>query len=171
MTAPNFKQLTKVNWLQRDPVLDRFVVIDPDMSSRQLSPEDWLDEVLNAQLGANVPDEIHRLYEVARGAFAYGYCFYPLCALAMEQLYRVAEAAITHKCQQIGTLASRSDFKGRIDWLKSNNIFDEKQAEQWHRIRGGRNAASHLEDQMIVTPDWAKQTFVILTKEINALFP
>ena len=45
-----------------------------------------------------------------RGAMVYGYFLYPLYVLGAEQLFRVAEAAVTLKCEQMGAKTDRMRF-------------------------------------------------------------
>ena len=74
-----------------------------------IAPDKWLSEFLKSQLEENVPEEIMRLFEVARGAAIYGYFFYPQYALAIGQLFRVAESALI--------LSAMNKEKIRIEFL------------------------------------------------------
>src|SRR2546423_7399041 len=97
------KALTIENWLQPDPTSTIFVQLShSDGSVSPMSGEDWAAQFLTPSLAATVPEELRKLFEVARGAMAYGYFFYPLYALAGEQLYRVAEAAVSEKYTRLG---------------------------------------------------------------------
>jgi hypothetical protein len=120
---------------------------------------------------ACVPKNIQALFEVARGAIAYGYFFYPLYALAAEQLFRVAEAALKEKCRQLEMPTKpRRDFAKCIKWVAERGIISAREANRWHNIRHLRNAASHPKDQMISTPMDAIGTLTKVAEEINSLF-
>jgi hypothetical protein len=88
------KSLTLDNWQECDPTYAAFHRFPQDLDFRPVTAADWPTEILAPQLGPNVPPQVQRLYEVARGVLAYGYCYHPLYLLGIEQVSRVAEAAI-----------------------------------------------------------------------------
>ncbi len=170
MANLGFKELTRENWLETDEVNKAFVIVDKS-GARSFAADDWLAETLAPQLNLNAPDEIHRLFEVARGALAYGYFFHPLRALGMEQAYRVAEAALANKCQMLGMPATVTKFHDRIEWMAKNGHLTNIQKQEWHEVREGRNVVSHPQDQLIAHPDWALMTFKVIADRINTLYP
>src|SRR5262249_39654732 len=91
------KKIKIYNWIGPKDIARLFV----DMNGISMSGHDWANHILKPALSGNVPIDVKELFEVARGAMLYGYFFYPLYALADEQLSRVAEAAITHKCLEL----------------------------------------------------------------------
>src|SRR5919202_1342535 len=94
------KILTTENWLQPDPTSTIFAqVSSSDGSVSPMSGNDWVALFLKPSLVEAVPEDVRKLFEVARGALAYGYFFYPLYTLAGEQLFRVAECSVSAKCQ------------------------------------------------------------------------
>jgi hypothetical protein len=141
MADLGFKQLTADNWLKPDPASTVFVTLQPDGQTRPTSAEEWLEFMLEPQLGANVPEDVRRLFEAARSAMAYGYLFYPLYTLAAEQLFRVADAAIFHRCRLLGYQERRRPGKQRdsldmkITWLTQQLRWSEEEQQQWHAIR------------------------------------
>ena len=60
-----------------------------------MSGQEWLSLFLDPTLSKSVPENVRALFEVARRSSAYGYFFYPLYTLACEQLFRIAEAAVS----------------------------------------------------------------------------
>src|SRR5882672_4084968 len=103
MSDLGFKTLSPENWLEPEPVMSVFKTISlNDSTVSHISRDQWLSRFLKAQLDSAVPLEVRRLFEVARGAATYGYFFYPLYTLAGQQLYRVAETAISIKCKSLG---------------------------------------------------------------------
>ncbi len=91
-----FKKLTVDNWTEPDKVSTLFARFSPvDGQARPITGDEWMRHILKPNLIDEVPKDIRALFEVARGAIAYGYFFYPLYTLAEEQLYRVVEAAVT----------------------------------------------------------------------------
>jgi hypothetical protein len=162
MTELGFKRLTPENWLQVDPIIEMF-------GWSELG-EEWVALTMKPQLSDVVPSEIHKLYEAARAAMCYGFYFYPLYTLATEQLFRVAEAAVTARCLQLGAPAKVRTFNDQIDFLQarlSATVFD---AGQWHSMRRLRNEASHPERQNIVSPGMAIPAVEGLARLISQLF-
>jgi hypothetical protein len=110
------------------------------------------------------------LFEVARGALVYGYFFYPLYTLASDQLYRVAEGAVAHKCKSMEAPGAPRAFMKRIDWLVVQGAIPQEDQVQWHAFRKLRNAASHPERQKIIMPVMALTRLSIVAERINGLF-
>lgn len=171
MTDLGFKRITIDNWLEPDGVTSAFVYISPeDGQPIPKNGDDWVREILEFSLDETVPQEVHALYEVARGAMAYGYFFYPMFTFAEGQLYRVAEAAVTHKCKTMGAPDNTITFKQKVDFLAGSKVLTNREKEIWHSIRRLRNAFSHPRRQYISTPPMAINTLGRIAEEINSLF-
>ena len=168
MTKFGFKEITPSNWLEPDDVLKGFVRISPDGRSHTITGEEYLRHILKPTLLESVPTEVQALFEVARGGMAYGYFFYPLYTLAAEQLFRVAEAAVTHRCKVLGMQGGT--FEKRIDWLVEEGVIPRTESARWHAARKLRNAASHPEQQMILTPGNAIGMLEGIADGLNSLF-
>ncbi len=171
MDKSKFKKLTKENWLKPDKASTSFVRVSP---SKQLSPilgEEWLHDILKPTLKETVPIDVYDLFEVARAAIAYGYFFYPLYALAGEQLFRVAETAVSIKCSEISApKKATKNFKNKIEYLVLHKVIPENKKERWYAIRKLRNIASHPESQTILPPGNVIGILERITDEINFLF-
>ncbi|MBK9940622.1 MAG: DUF4145 domain-containing protein [Kouleothrix sp.] len=165
----NFKRLTTTNWLEADETSKLFGRVSPDGTFVAMTGEDWLEFILTPKLAAIVPSEVHDLFEVARGALAYGYFFYPLYTLATEQLFRVVDAAVTHKSHQCGLSRERT-FNNRINALVRHGVIPQSDADKWHAIRQLRNRASHSTSQSIFTPGITMTFLEGIVADINALF-
>ncbi len=120
-------------------------------------------------MGAAVPDEVYNLFEVARSAMVYSYLFYPLHTLALEQLFRVGDAAIWHKSDLLGC-PKYKNFNGRVNWLAEQQVLSAEQKAWWHLVRRLRNATSHATGQNIVMPIAAVGWLRNLVRYTNALF-
>lgn len=170
MSRFGFKELDSTNWLESDLIVHSFVRIDPKTGPKQMTGKDWVDAILKPGLLEEVPEEVQALYEVARGAMLYGYFFYPLYTLGAEQLFRVSEAAITHKCASMNTPKNVMSMASRIRWLYQHGEIPDIQKVKWNATRELRNMASHLERQSIMSPGNAIG-FVERTAElINSLW-
>ena len=170
MSKFGFKEITPSNWLERDDVLRGFVRMSSDGQSQPITGDEYLRDILRPKLLESVPTGVQALFEVARGAMVYGYFFYPLYTLAAEQLFRVAEAAVAHKCKALGAPRSRRDFEKRIRWLVEEEVIPSSEFLRWGAIRELRNAASHPERQSIFTPGQAIGMLEGIAVQINSLF-
>jgi len=135
-----------------------------------MSGEDWVEQFLEPSLTAKIPDDVRKLFEVARGALAYGYFFYPLYTLASEQLFRVVECAVSAKCDILGAPKRVKRFKDKIDFLLGKNIISRQDFIWWDAIRNFRNLVSHPQQQNILPPGAVATTLSRIAEEINGLF-
>jgi len=170
MTKYGFKEITPSNWLEPDRVLRGFVRVLPDGRSRPITGDEYLNHIFGPRLLESVPKDVQALFEVARGAMAYGYFFYPLYTLAAQQLFCVADAAILHKCKALGAPKSKGTFKKRIDWLVDEGTIPKSKLDRWEAVRSLRNAASHPDRQSIFTLGNAIGLVEDITQQINSLF-
>jgi len=147
-----FKKLSVDNWLEPDEPLKFFVDISSEGRARPIPIEEWVQRILEPRLLPTIPEEVRSLFEVARGAMLYGCLFYPLFTLSVEQVSRVAEAAISHKCRLMEYPSPKDALKGKIDWLANQGVLSEADKDRWHAIREFRNEVSHPKMQMILPP-------------------
>jgi hypothetical protein len=162
MWKSEFKKLDPNNWLQPDKTNSFFVGME--------NSDEYVKVVLGAKLSKNVPKNIQALFEIARGAMLYGYLFYPLFALAAGQLFRVAEAALVHKFDQLGMPKDKKRFVERIEYLEQQGIFSHDKAHHWHTIRHLRNSETHVTSQSIIPPRHGIELLYSLAEDINKLF-
>jgi hypothetical protein len=156
-------------WLQPDPTLAVFQKLSHvDGSVVAMTAEDWFEVWQHATIDSPVPADIINLFEQARACLAYGYFFYPLYALGIEQLLRVADAALMVKCDALG--ASAKTFEKRIDWLAARGDRPSFDPEHWHGLRKFRNESSHHSRRMLLTPATAMQFLGDVARAIEALF-
>lgn len=163
-----FKIITSENWNIPDKTTVAYTCpFDYDEKS---GSHPYMDRILSYQLNNEVPIEIRRLFEVARGAMVYSYYFYPLYTLAIDQLSRVGETALFHKAKQNGYSKKVPTFSDMIKFLKEKNVLDDEKQKEWEFLRDFRNHASHRRNQSIYPPAAALGALEIFSKEINALF-
>jgi len=170
MDSLSFKKITLANWLERDDALTGLLRPSSNGTYILLSGKDYLEDICRPSLGDNVPEELHELFEVARGAMSYGYFFYPLFTLAAEQLFRIAERAVAMKCETIGAPKSRDTFERRIAYLYEQAILSEEDKKRWDGIRELRNRSSHPDQQDILPPAMTIRLITTLAERINALY-
>lgn len=102
----------------------------------------------------------------------YGCFFYPLYTLGTEQLFRVVEAAVTAKCEELGAPSKAMNrFETKLAYLRDEGWIPAGDWIRWDATRHLRNATSHPEDQTIVMPNEAMTMLTETAEQINALFP
>lgn len=164
------KKLSPENWLEPDRASTVWISHIDAEGTHLIDAENRLREILEPTLDETVPEEVRTLFEVARGALAYGWFFYPLYTLASEQFYRVADAATAHKCREMHAPKSRDTFHKRLDWLAENGAISESDKFDWDTTRMGRNSGSHPDSQHIGPPGHAMRTLRRIAEKINDLF-
>ncbi len=161
-----FKNLTLENWLEYDDTPRHIVRI----TGERIGPNDWVEAMLNPKLSQNVPMDVSNLFEVARGAMCYGNLFYPLFALGIEQVFRVMDSALMHRCTDWQVPPKAHSFNHRIQWMLDVGKWDEDLAGRWHGARSFRNSASHPKNQTLLGPDQALGAVVVAAELINDLY-
>ncbi len=153
-----FKELSEDDWLSRDGGLG--AEASGDDVGEAPTREEWLAAVKEPRLLDEVPNEVQRIFEVARGAALYGYFFHPLMTVAERELYRAAEAAVRFKFRELDVAprglknrrlakqASRDprDFRRMVDFLISHGVIGEGVAASWRAIAKSWNVVAHPED-------------------------
>ena len=177
MAEFGFKQLTLDNWLEPDlrlSALSHYPLHSlRDGSNRPATCDMWARAFLAVDLGEHVPLEVRRLFAVARGALLYGCFFYPHYTLGAEQLLRVAEAAVGHKCRQLGVPEAKLEkmrFQQRVAHLVADGVIPLAAQEQWEICRELRNMASHPADQASLPPGIAIGGLRTTAADIDRLF-
>jgi predicted nuclease with RNAse H fold len=153
---------------------------EPDVprSFPGLTEEVWLSAALEPKLTDAVPEEVVRLFEVARGSILYGWFFYPLLTLASEQLHRVQEAAVRARSKAVGISLTKQvngrtatvNFQTLISELHGRGIIRDEELEAWHATRKLRNWSSHPAAQSILPPGMALSAIDVTARHINQLF-
>jgi len=165
-----YKQITLENWTKPDPANECFVGILPDGTSRAIKAEEYLTDILRHKLGDHVPEDIHKLFEVARGIMTYGYYYYPIFTMATEQLFRILESSVSHVCKTLGSPAPIKTYNTKIEWLIKKGILRDEEKERWDSIRRLRNSRSHPKNQMILPPGCTIDLLSAISDDINSLF-
>jgi hypothetical protein len=79
------------------------------MPTRDKRAEEFLEPILCKE----TPKDIINLFEVARGCLLYGYFYYPLYTIGIENLYRVLEGAVSRKCKSLNAPTSKGNVAYR----------------------------------------------------------
>lgn len=155
------KVLTTANFLEPDKTSTILVdVMRATGEVRHPTALDWAERFLAVSLDDEVPHEIQDLFEAARGAMLYGFYYYPLYALAEDQLFRVADSAILHRYLEAGgklrtktrysvvdggdvDVEEAPPFAGRLRFLVKRGIVNEQDEPWWSNMWDMRNITSH----------------------------
>jgi len=145
------KDITAENLSEPDPRIQYFVK----------SAETWVKRCQVIPLGPEVPTDVTDLLEVARGAIIYGWFYYPLMTLGVEQCFRCLETAARIRAKQLGIQIERPDpkrgvipegFAHLVRQLHRGGAIRSDDLPRWDAGRDMRNYVSHPEQQMIVMP-------------------
>jgi hypothetical protein len=169
MSKTGFKTITPENWQESDIL--RYI---PKMTE-----EIWLRTHLEPKLADTVPDEIHSLFEAARGAMIYGWFYYPLLTLGSDQLFRTLEAAVHHCCLKRNIPVEFADKNGKTRSVKyadqvrrlvEKGVIPVEEESRWEGARGLRNVFAHPKSQMVLSPGMTVDDLYMIASEINRLF-
>jgi len=164
-----FRKLTRENWRQFDDTWP-FVWKKGDGSPDRLTPDDFAAMFLECELCEDVPDDVRNLFEVARGVMCYGGLFYPAYTVGHDQLYKVLEAAVSHRCEQLQAPNSLKRYNDKINWLYEREVLTGELLERWQSARAVRNMTSHVKRQWITSPDMALNSLSLVRFLIHSLF-
>lgn len=169
--ALGFKKLTKDNWKSPDPFNDYFIKINLYTGEKlKITDDQRAEEFLKIELTAAVPIEVRRQFEAARGAMLYGCFFYPLFALGADQLLRVAESAVTHKCLLHGLAKKTARYEIKLKKLEDSGYLSVNEHNDWEVLRKMRNEFSHSKIQTLFPAFEAVRFLKTVADKINRLF-
>jgi hypothetical protein len=171
-THYGFKKITNANWQKFDETTKLWCAI----TAAAKTNEDWIKFFSYAKLDPKVPEKIAKLLEVARGAMIYGWNFYPLLTLGVEQCYRLLDTGTRIRCNELGIPTKKkggkgnTSFKENTDALMKHGIISKTEEIRWNAVRGLRNESSHPEQQSIFRPGQAQETLAVVVEILNDLF-
>jgi hypothetical protein len=162
MADLGMKAISPENWCEPDPT--------NAMLGWSPNPEAVVAELMRPQLSARVPLDLAQLFETARGAMCYGLLFYPLWTVGAEQLFRVMEAAVRVRCQELqATGRDLHNFKAMIEFLEAT-VPASVAGINWDGIRFRRNEAAHPKFQTFMGPALAMPVVEPVADALNRLF-
>jgi hypothetical protein len=165
-----FKRLSTANLFEPDE--------HPVYPSR-LRGEKWVRECLKPQLAPGVPEEVAFLFETARGAMIYGLFFLPVAALATEEGFRVLEAGVRHRCQQLGLGKKKSGkansfpdkpYLDLVNALHRAGKISDADWPTWKSMVWLRNNFSHRTSASIRARHEAIAQLAYIAELLNRLF-
>ena len=162
-----FKLVDETNVLIPDDVFKALVTIDED-GPRPVAPADTMQALQEVRLEKSVPLNVRRAFQMALGAMAYAYWYYPLLTLAAQQILRVADFASDIFARERG-MDLQYSLAARLKALAKDGAVDELQLRRWEGIRRLRNSATHPSFQQIWGPAQAIDVARAVADAINTL--
>jgi hypothetical protein len=170
------------NWLSRDGKFDAEAA--GEGATEQPTRDEWLAAVREPRLLDEVPNEVQRVFEVARGAALYGYFFHPLMAVAEHQLCRAAEAAVRFKFRELdvtppglknrrlakGPSRDPRDFARMVGFLAPRGVIPKDAAASWRAIAKSWSVVAHPEDGTLFSLDAVLRSLHRFAELINGLY-
>lgn len=186
--AEGRKFLTPKNILEPDPTSTMLVPLDPRAGvGKSLDAIDWARSFLAPSLNDEVPREVRELFAAAQGLMVYGFFFYPLYALAEDQLFRVVDAAVTHRFLRAGGVLrvvrrhsvaegrevewrESPPFRTRMRFLVSQGIVSQQEEPWWLVMWELRSLSSHPTISRLSPQTSTLRTLLVVGEKIDALF-
>ena len=166
-----FKKLTKENWNLPDPINEYFIKLNLYTGEKiSVSSDERVEEFLKIEVSTELPIDVYRQFEAARGAMLYGCFFYPLFALGADQLLRVAESAVTHRCLDLSLTKRDAKYEIKLKKLKEFNHLTAEEYDEWEILRKMRNISSHSQIQPLFPSFEAISVLKNIADKINKLF-
>jgi hypothetical protein len=152
-----FSRVTEKNWLSPDR--ENYMPLG-------VTQGEWIAPFLEPRLESNVPREVIRAFEVARGCMIYSWFFYPLASLGLEQLTRVGVFAVSERARQLQ--GESLEFEASLLALVSAKMISAGDEPRWKALAS--LSSSRLAGNTIYDPGQAVTTLGTITDLINALF-
>ena len=121
------KTLTPETWQEPDSIAAIFARLDRERGIVQMQANDWASLILGVDISPKAPPVIRRLFAVGRGTMLYGWFYYPLYCVGEDQIYRVAEHAVSHRFAELSGPAKLKSFADRIRWLNQQGVIQDNE--------------------------------------------
>jgi len=165
------KMLNADNFLLPDSTSQLWVTVDKEGNRRTLAAVDWAQAIFQIRLETTVPTQLHELFEVAQAILAYGYFWYPLYAFGAGEAFRVADAAVKLKAQQMGVPRKASQtFRDRLSWLASVGAVSHEDVLEWEVLRELRNDSTHRTERTAFPGTWSLDLLERVARAVNRLY-
>ena len=136
--------------------------------------EKWVAWFHEPQLEMGVPENIRRMFEIARGTMLYGWYYYPLLAVGQDQCFRVLEAAARTAYAQLSGLtvevAGNLPYHAVLKRLVIAKAISSSDSDRWEIAREIRNTGAHATGASIFPPGPVVSDMRVVVDQINMLF-
>lgn len=119
----------------------------------------------------DVPETVWRMFEVAKGAMAFGLFFYPLYTIGEDHLSRLFEWMVKDRYVALSGKNKASGLKVALDWLLKHGHFPPGSEVRWRAAYHIRNLKAHPTMQYIMSPADASRNLHYMRELIEHLYP
>lgn len=169
------KILTETNFLEPSPAALMFSMLGLSTMGPAPATQEQIAlrvaRFTRVTLNDSVPEQLWKMFEVAKGAMVYGIFFYPLYTLGEEQLYRVFEYLVRLQYEKLSGPKPQRNVRAQVQWLIDNEHFPEPAPDRWMAMYELRNIASHPTMQQITGPPQAARTLHEMKGLIEHFYP
>ena len=134
----------------------------------------WVEWFHEPKLEENLPLEIRRLFEIARGTMISGWFFYPLLSIGCDQCMQCLEASARDVAARTANVtdAQRASlpFHAIVTRLANAKLILECEVPVWDAGRKLRNEAAHPSRPTILPPGAARGILSQTAQNINVLY-
>jgi hypothetical protein len=173
------KAITKENFLQPDALPGGTSIVQGDI--RPMIVEDLLEPVRDFKLTDRVPSDVAELFEVATGAYVYGFLYRPLMTMGYHYALLAVEAALLATYEQHSGRDKKATMGTTLAYLMKRGLLPLVQSPVPSPL-GNFPTAYHLVKQMrdgvFAHPRFATMLgvggfhiFELCADLINALYP
>lgn len=145
-----FKTITAESYFQ--PSIPIGLMVAEGVYVRPATLLDFLRPLDAIQLGDGVPGEVVDLFEVAKGASAYGYLYWPLFTVGVHYAILAVEAALHERYRRNGGPDRNATMGVTIPFLERKGLLPESQREYFTIAQKLRNEFSHPKFALITGP-------------------
>lgn len=163
------KHLTPANLFERDARMDHWSI--HGLGFLNHPNEQWVAWILEIELADSVPDQIAEMLERVKAVAAYATCYYPLFAVAADELFRVQDAALCVACQRLEAPKSKTGtYEKRIAWAVGHGLIAPDNAPRWQAARQLRNYGAHRTKPGLIGPNDLLGSLRTASRFIGSLF-
>jgi len=146
------KVLDRETWLVPDSIHRVFGDLANSFERGDFSQgERDLADLNRIVLNVAAPKEVEVMFDVAKGAMAYGWFYYPLYAVGIDRLCMAVDTAVLIKYESAISKGSRVAYRTRIVALCRAGFLGADLCEELQLAREARNEALHPQFQTITT--------------------
>jgi hypothetical protein len=165
------KKLTSDNFLVPDRANPLQVGLDRSGHESQLSAAEWARQILEVELGPEVPKQVAALFEGAHGLLLYGFFWCPLYAHGVAESFQAADSAVAVKCEIEGAPARAvPTFQTRIAWLFERGVLNEADVTEWESLRHLRNEFAQRSERTLFPALWTLDLLERVARGVNRLY-
>lgn len=166
-----FKRLSRDNWREEEPHIQLVSITSASGVQKTPSADDIAAEITAPELSDRVPRNIQELFEVAQGAMCYGSLFYPMFTLGNEQMWRVMEAALMTRAEELGAPSTaRKSFSAALNWFNKKSLMPADRVDRWKAAKDLRNMSSHTKRQSLFDATMAMRAVASAQEFIDELY-